>query len=93
MRVHAKTTIALGLACGFAMAIAASPAEAKKKNCHYVKGNGWGATQDIAKMNAKTAYDGSLTTYGGKAKGAPYYECKLDFPLQACVAEQLACKK
>jgi hypothetical protein len=91
MRLHAKLAVALGLAAGAALAVV-SPAQAKK-NCHYVKGNGWGLTQDISKANAKTAYDGSLASYGGKAKGAPYYECKLDFPLQACVAEQLACKK
>ena len=91
MRFHAKLAVALGLAAGAVFAVA-GPADAKK-NCHYVKGNGWGLTQDLAKMNAKFAYDQSLTTYGGKAKGAAYYECSADQGLQKCVAEQVACKK
>jgi hypothetical protein len=90
MRRSMQTAVALGLAAGLALALSGT-AEAKRK-CAYVKGNGWGLTQDMAKMNAKTAYDSSLATYAGKAKGAPYYECKLDQGLQKCVAEQVACK-
>lgn len=81
----------LGLATGVAL-LAAGPAEARK-HCHYVKGNGWGITPEIAKANAKMAYDVSLANYGGKARGAPYYECKSELPMQMCVAEQVACKK
>ena len=89
MRIRIATC--LGLAAGLPIA-ASSPALAKKKSCHYVKGNGWGITLELAKANAQMAYNQSLTTYGGKAKAAAYYECKLDQGLQMCVAEQVACK-
>jgi hypothetical protein len=77
---------------GMGALVALSTPAFAKKGCHYIKGNGWGLTKELAEANAKMAHGYSLATYGGKARGKVRSDCKFDGLMQMCVARQVACK-
>ena len=91
MKTILKTAMALGLAIGLTATFTES-AEAKRKSCALLGGQGSGALPEIAKDQALWQLADAAKAYGGKVAGKAKISCGYQFVVSECTAKQRYCK-
>ena len=91
MKTILKTAMAFGLAIGLAATFTDS-AEAKRKSCAMLGGQGSGALPEIAKDQALWQLSDAAKSYGGKAAGKAKVSCGYQLVVSECTVKQRYCK-
>ncbi len=86
-----KTVMAAGLAFGLAVSFAGD-ADAKRKSCAMLGGQGTGILPEVAKDQALWQLEDAAKAYGGKVAGAAKTSCTTQLIVSECTVKQRYCK-
>lgn len=91
MKTVIKTALAAGLAIGMA-ATFADTAEAKRRSCAVLGGQGTGVLLEVAKDQALWQLEDVAKGYSGKVAGKVKFSCATQLVITECTAKQRYCK-